>query len=176
MVIKQEKTTTTTITATTSTVVTEEPHSTVSVVRYNSEIELSTDTDDSASETTEKGTDMYKIEEALKTIDQNIRNRVLELVRNMMKEHETLITEKDNKINELEAKILELEKRKIDERQKEEEKEMETTTVVMMNGDADAKDVEEREICSSMEENSMSSRQTSVIASVEQKAIVLTAE
>lgn len=94
--------------------------STVSVVqttgnltRYNSEIELSTDTDDSASETSEKQTDLLKIEEALKTVDVDVKHRVLELVRSIAKEHEIAIQEcrnKDNKISELELKITQLQK------------------------------------------------------------------
>lgn len=155
----------------------DEPHSTVSVVqstaRYNSEIELSTDTDDSASETTEKGSDLAKIEEALKAVEDDVRVRVLELVRNMAKEHEALTREKDNKIGELEGRIAELEKK----------------VGGMVNGNAREEEEEEGE---EEEENASSSRivdeevevvikeeapqQTSVIASVEQKAIVLTAE
>lgn len=88
-------------------------HSTTSnLSRYNSEIELSTDTDDSASETSEKQSDMLKIEEALKDIDVEIKNRILELVRNIAKEHEIAMQEcrnKDNKITELELKISQLE-------------------------------------------------------------------
>ncbi|KAF5272619.1 hypothetical protein FQR65_LT17319 [Abscondita terminalis] len=80
--------------------------------RYNSEIELSTDTDDSASEASEKQSDMLKIEEALKDIDVEIKNRILELVRNIAKEHDIAMQEcrnKDNKITELELRISQLE-------------------------------------------------------------------
>lgn len=135
----------------------EEPHSTVSVVRYNSEIELSTDTDDSASETAATTSHLTKIEEALKTVDNDdVRLRVLELVQHMAKEHETLIRDKDNKISELEIRIAELERK-----------------MVMVNGDATT--VEEN-CCASTEsiEEAATSQQTSVIASsVEQKAIVV---
>lgn len=155
VIIKQEKTTTSTTE--------EQPHSTsvVSVVRYNSEIELSTDTDDSASETTttattttDKSGDLYnKIEETLKPVDDDVRNKVLELLRNIAKEHEAVVREKDNKIEELQARIAQLEKEEGVVKKEEE------NGVVMVNGDA-----------------SSSSMETSVIASVEQKAIVLTAE
>ncbi|KAB0794170.1 hypothetical protein PPYR_13790 [Photinus pyralis] len=80
--------------------------------RYNSEIELSTDTDDSASETSEKQPDVLKIEEALKGVCVDVKNRILELVRNIAKEHENAVREcriKDNKISELEFRIAQLE-------------------------------------------------------------------
>lgn len=138
----------------------EEPHSTVSVVRYNSEIELSTDTDDSASEAAEKSGDLCKIEEALKTIDDDaVRSKILGLVRSMAKEQETLMRDKDNRIGELEARIAELEKR--------------AEAARMVNGAV----AEELDSCASIKEEATTSQQTSVIASsVEQKAIVLTAE
>ncbi|KAK5641794.1 hypothetical protein RI129_010341 [Pyrocoelia pectoralis] len=86
---------------------------TADLPRYNSEIELSTDTDDSASETSEKQSDMLKIEEALKgVVNVDIKNRILELVKNIAKEHENAIREcrnKDNKISELEFRIAQLE-------------------------------------------------------------------
>lgn len=180
--------------------------STVSVVvrtgnypRYNSEIELSTDTDDSASESSEKHTELYKIEEALKNVDGDIKIKVLELVRNIAKEHENLIREcrdKDNKINVLEYKIADLEKQLsvagIPPRKNGE-------IVVMVNGDVEKVDEKEARqspetttTCteSEKEENENGSsiivktketkvvkeevQQTSVIASVEQKAIVMT--
>lgn len=87
--------------------------STGNLTRYNSEIELSTDTDDSASESSEKQSDLLKIEEALKSVDGDIKHRILELVKNIAKEHEVAIQEcrhKDNKIAELEFRIAQLEK------------------------------------------------------------------
>lgn len=143
----------------------EEPHSTVSVVRYNSEIELSTDTDDSASETTATTSHLTKIEEALKTLDNDdVRLKVLEYVRQMANEHETLTRDgidKDNKISQLEARIAELEGK------------LQATAVVKVNGETT-----EVNCCAStdMLEETATSQQTSVIASgVEQKAIVMTA-
>lgn len=85
-----------------------------------------------------------------------MRNKVLELIRNIAKEHEAVVREKDNKIDELQARIAQLEKEEEGVVMKKEEEEK---GVVMVNGDA-----------------SSSSMETSVIASVEQKAIVLTAE
>lgn len=144
----------------------EQPHSTVSVVRYNSEIELSTDTDDSASETTEKTTTTTtsdfcsKIEEMLKSVmDDDVRKNVLELVRDFTKENERLLAEKDNKIGELEGRIAKLE-------EAERKPPPPPASPPMMNGDANGEDLRDEE---------QQQQQTSVIAaSVEQKAIVLT--
>ncbi|GJQ81709.1 putative smad binding protein [Trypoxylus dichotomus] len=84
--------------------------STVSVVqstgnlgRYNSEIELSTDTDDSGSETSEKP-GIYKMEEIMKDVDIVIKEKVLEMFKNICKQHQQLQQEnrsKDNEITEL---------------------------------------------------------------------------
>ncbi|KAF5270623.1 hypothetical protein FQA39_LY01361 [Lamprigera yunnana] len=87
-------------------------HSTTNLTRYNSEIELSTDTDDSASETSEKQVDLVKIEEALKDVKVEVKNTILELVKNIAKENEIALREcrnKDNKISELELRISRLE-------------------------------------------------------------------
>lgn len=95
--------------------------STVSVVqstgklaRYNSEIELSTDTDDSASETSEKHTDLYKIEEVLKETNIEAKEKLVNIFKRIMKEKEDNFNEsreKDNKIKDLEMRVAELEKR-----------------------------------------------------------------
>ncbi|XP_025837119.1 ski oncogene-like [Agrilus planipennis] len=99
------------------------PESAVSVVqsiglhnhqtnKYNSEIELSTDTDDSASETSEKHSDLVKIEEVLKDVDVAIRGKILDFIRRLTKTHENVIVEcrnKDAKISQLESKIERLE-------------------------------------------------------------------
>lgn len=182
--------------------------STVSVVvrtgnypRYNSEIELSTDTDDSASESSEKHTELCKIEEALKTVDGDVKVRVLELVRNITKEHENLIREcrdKDNKISALEYKIADLEKqlsvastaavpprkngelvvngdaeKHLQAGEKDGRQSPETTTTCAENGKEENGSsiiVKTRETKVVKEEV----QQTSVIASVEPKAIVMT--
>lgn len=131
----------------------EEPHSTgVSVVqstpKYGSEIELSTDTEDSASEAAEKNGEMGKIEEALKSVEEETRNRVMELVRRLAKE-------KDGRIEELEARVAELERKE---------------PAPLVNGNAKGEETEEEE--EEKSEVKPPPQQTSVIASVEQKAIV----
>lgn len=96
--------------------------STVSVVqstgklaRYNSEIELSTDTDDSASETSEKQhADLYKIEELLKDASGDAKEAIVGIFKTILKEKEDCCLEarrKDNKITDLEARVAELEQR-----------------------------------------------------------------
>lgn len=98
--------------------------STVSVVQstgnllgsYNSEIELSTDTDDSGSETSEK-TDICKVEEIMKDIDHVVKEKVLEIFKHMFKEYENLQQEnrsKDNEITELTSAIANLKRQLMD--------------------------------------------------------------
>lgn len=85
--------------------------STSNISKYNPEIELSTDTEDSASETSEKPLDFVKVEELMKVVDSGIRDKVLEFIRNMSKENERLLQEnliKDNKISDLETRNSEL--------------------------------------------------------------------
>lgn len=85
--------------------------STSNISKYNPEIELSTDTEDSASESSEKQLDFIKIEELLKSIDVSIREKVLDFIRIMSKEQERLVHEnliKDNKISDLEVRNSEL--------------------------------------------------------------------
>lgn len=96
--------------------------STVSVVqstgqqRYNSEIELSTDTDDSLSDASgdnnRKISDINRIVEALSAAPEEIKERVMDLVKNIIKEHDQAILrcqEKDERIRQLEQRIRELE-------------------------------------------------------------------
>lgn len=153
--------------------------STASLPRYNSEIELSTDTDDSASETSEKHPDCTKIEEALKDVDADVKMRVLDHVRQLAKDRDNLGQEcrnKDNKIAELEARIADLERKAAPQ---------------MTNGHADAPspapdgggvEEEAKENCSSIivrnKENGEVKedvQQTVVVASIERKAIVMNA-
>lgn len=92
--------------------------STVSVVqstaqqRYNSEIELSTDTDDSLSDTSgdnlRKISDVTRIADALNDAPDELRERVMDLVRNMAKEHSQQCQEKDERIRELEQRLRDL--------------------------------------------------------------------
>lgn len=83
--------------------------------KYNPEIELSTDTEDSASETSEKNnSDYIKLEEVLKSVNNDdIRDKVLELFRNLSKERERAVletrTKDQERISELERKNSELE-------------------------------------------------------------------
>lgn len=93
--------------------------STVSVVqstgnfgRYNSEIELSTDTDDSGSETSEKP-DLCKMEEIMKNVDYIVKEKVLDMFKHIYKERQQLQLEnrnKDNEITELTGIIADLKK------------------------------------------------------------------
>lgn len=81
------------------------------ISKYNPEIELSTDTEDSASETSEKQLDVIKIEELLKITDNSIRNKILEFIKGIIKEQDRLLEDnrnKDNKISDLELKNSEL--------------------------------------------------------------------
>lgn len=84
--------------------------------KYNPEIELSTDTEDSASETSEKNNLEYiKLEEVLKSVDsEDVREKILELFKNMSKEREQAILDsrcKDQeRIFELEQKNQQLER------------------------------------------------------------------
>lgn len=98
--------------------------STVSVVqtaqRYNPEIELSTDTDDSLSDTSgdnHKVSDVQRVAEALLQAPEEMKERVLDLVRNIAKEHIEALQkcqEKDDKIRQLEQRIRELEEKQDD--------------------------------------------------------------
>lgn len=156
--------------------------STANLTRYNSEIELSTDTDDSASETSEKHPDCTKIEEALKDVDADVKIRVLEHVRQLAKDRDNLSVEcrnKDNKIAELEARIADLERK------------VGSHCSQMTNGHGDAPspvlddggaEEEVKENCSSIivrnKENGDVDgdvQKTVVIASIERKAIVVNA-
>ncbi|CAH2003044.1 unnamed protein product [Acanthoscelides obtectus] len=79
--------------------------------RYNPEIELSTDTEDSASESSERVSVLSKVDELLKSVDCTIRQRVLGCIRHVTQEvshlqHETRT--KDMQISELEKQIKEL--------------------------------------------------------------------
>ncbi|KAJ8981900.1 hypothetical protein NQ317_007292 [Molorchus minor] len=79
--------------------------------KYNPEIELSTDTEDSASETSEKHPEFGKIEEVLKGTELTVRDKILEIFKNVTKEHERVLQEsrtKDNKISDLELRNSEL--------------------------------------------------------------------
>ncbi|XP_030745375.1 ski oncogene isoform X2 [Sitophilus oryzae] len=89
----------------------------VSVVQMNNpEIELSTDTEDSASETSDKHTPNHvKLEEALKAVkDEDVRDKIMELFRNVAKERERAVFEihsKDqSRIEDLERENAELRK------------------------------------------------------------------
>ncbi|XP_066137475.1 ski oncogene-like isoform X2 [Euwallacea fornicatus] len=91
--------------------------------KYNSEIELSTDTEDSASESSEKNnSDYLKLEEVLKSANDDVREKVLELFRNLSKERERAVLEcrakEQARISELEIRNAEL-KRQNAELQKE---------------------------------------------------------
>lgn len=82
--------------------------------RYNSEIELSTDTDDSASETNadRRHSDLHRIGEALKAANASTRGRVLELARSLVRQHEAATLEsraKAERIVQLESRISHLE-------------------------------------------------------------------
>lgn len=87
--------------------------STVSVVRkpkYNPEIELSTDTEDSASETSEKH-DINKLEDWLKDVDRSVKDKVMDLLKNLTKENERLTKNArvtDERLKELEYRNVEL--------------------------------------------------------------------
>ncbi|KAH1016882.1 hypothetical protein HUJ04_008043 [Dendroctonus ponderosae] len=78
--------------------------------KYNPEIELSTDTEDSASETSEKNNlDYIKLEEVLKSVDsEDVREKILELFKNMSKERERAILDSRCKDQE---RIIELEQK-----------------------------------------------------------------
>ncbi|KAL1497922.1 hypothetical protein ABEB36_008803 [Hypothenemus hampei] len=83
--------------------------------KYNPEIELSTDTEDSASETSEKNNfDYVKLEEVLKSVNNDdVREKVLELFKNLLKERERAVLDtriKDQeRVNDLERRNSELE-------------------------------------------------------------------
>ncbi|XP_060522748.1 ski oncogene [Cylas formicarius] len=85
--------------------------SSVLVQKYNPEIELSTDTEDSASETSEKNSEFAKLEEVLKGVDGDVRDKVLGLFKGLTKECEQAILDsrtKEDRISELELRNAEL--------------------------------------------------------------------
>ncbi|RZC31855.1 hypothetical protein BDFB_008003 [Asbolus verrucosus] len=152
--------------------------STTNLPRYNSEIELSTDTEDSASETSEKqSTDLGRIDEMLKGSDSEIRERILEAFRSLMKENERWMREcrsKDERIKELEARKEELDRQpQVDEKPQEE-------TQVVCNGDIKDDENDSSSIIKTNENCEIEGQKTSVIASLEgavaePKAIINTA-
>ena len=93
--------------------------STVSVVQstgkatsYNSEMELSTDTDDSGSEMYDKP-DLVKMEEVMKDMDAEVKERVLAIAKRMSKEYENVLGDnksKESKIDEMAKRMSELER------------------------------------------------------------------
>lgn len=106
--------------------------------RYNSEIELSTDTDDSASETNadRRHSDLHRIGEALKPVDANTRGRVLELARSLVRQHEAATLEsraKTERIVLLESRISQLE-------QELKELRSSCTALITVNGEKEDED------------------------------------
>uniref|UniRef100_A0A6P7G0R8 Uncharacterized protein LOC114336288 n=1 Tax=Diabrotica virgifera virgifera TaxID=50390 RepID=A0A6P7G0R8_DIAVI len=87
--------------------------SAVSVVqrlKYNPEIELSTDTEDSASETSEKH-ELSKIEDILKGVDSSVKDKVVEFMKTLSKENERLVQDartKEERIRDLELRNMKL--------------------------------------------------------------------
>ncbi|KAJ8915055.1 hypothetical protein NQ315_016030 [Exocentrus adspersus] len=166
--------------------------STVSVVqstsalpKYNPEIELSTDTEDSASETSEKHSEAGKIEEVLKGVDSSVRDKVLELFKNLTKEYEKVVQEnriKDNKISDLELRNSQLLKEVEEMKNQQPEKEPEEVAVVE-NGkeEVECKDNNSSSMIVAGESSSVEQKpaeaQKSVIASLEdqKEAIIKTA-
>jgi hypothetical protein len=161
--------------------------STTNLPRYNSEIELSTDTEDSASETSDKqSSDLGKIEEMLKGAEVGVRERVLEAFKVLLKENERWIREcrsKEEKIRELEGRIEELERPPV-EPKAEEEEEVAAATVtaakVICNGEVKDDDNNSSSIIKTNESCEVEGQKTSVIASLEgvvaePKAIINTA-
>lgn len=160
------------------------------ISKYNPEIELSTDTEDSASETSEKQLDLNKIEELLKITDSTVRDKVLDFIKGMTKEQERLLEEnrtKDNKISDLELRNSELLKELAELKTKHSANT--DNKKILENGDSGViENSENNSNCSSIivtpnncinssSEAKTSEAQTSVIASVgEQKeAIIKTA-
>lgn len=123
--------------------------STSNISKYNPEIELSTDTEDSASETSEKQLDLIKIEELLKIIDSSVRDKVLDFIKGMTKKQDRLLEDnraKDNKISDLELRNSEL----LSELAKLKAKYSENKKIVE-NGDSDVVEIKEnRSSCSSI--------------------------
>ncbi|CAG9863479.1 unnamed protein product, partial [Phyllotreta striolata] len=81
----------------------------VSAAKYNPEIELSTDTEDSASET--EKCDINKLEELLKDVDKSKKDKVMEYLRGVCKENERLSKNArvtDERLKELEQRNVEL--------------------------------------------------------------------
>ncbi|KAL3274260.1 hypothetical protein HHI36_015669 [Cryptolaemus montrouzieri] len=143
--------------------------------RYNYEIELSTDTEDSASESSEKQSDPLKsIEDLLRSPDATSRNKIIQMFSTLMKERDKLAEqckEKDEKIAQLEEK-----RRRKQEESKEaippiQEKgavEAETLKIERIDEemdikveDADADDAADKEV------EELAQTQTSVIMSAE---------
>lgn len=165
--------------------------STSNIARYNSEIELSTDTEDSASEVSEKlppTTDLGKVEELLKEVNGDVKESILNAFKHLMQENDRWIAEcrtKDEKICELETRIGILERKHIPSQngltahQSGEDEDEETKRKVLCNGDIDKVIISSSII--KAKENCESERQkTSVIASLEDvvaepKAIINTA-
>lgn len=156
--------------------------STSALPKYNPEIELSTDTEDSASETSEKHSEFVKVEEVLKGVDGSVRDKVLEMFKSLTKEYERVMQEsriKDNKISDLELRNAELLKQLEETRAKSPEKEPEVTE--NEKNEAECKDNKSSSIIvvneSSSADQKPAEAQKSVIASLEdqKEAIIKTA-
>ncbi|XP_018564799.1 ski oncogene [Anoplophora glabripennis] len=156
--------------------------STSTLPKYNPEIELSTDTEDSASETSEKHSEFGKVDEVLKGVESNVRDKVLELFKNLTKEYEKVVQEsriKDNKISDLELRNAELSKELEGMRAKSPEKEPEV--VENEKNETECKDNKSSSIIVVNESSSVDQKpaeaQKSVIASLEdqKEAIIKTA-
>lgn len=151
--------------------------STSTLPKYNPEIELSTDTEDSASETSEKQQDAGKLEEALRSVEAGVRDKVLELFKNLSKEYERAVQEirvKDNRIGDLEAANAELLKELEAARSR---RAAEEQPEIVEDGGEECKDNNSSSIIVANESSSAAETQKSVIASlVDQKeAIIKTA-
>lgn len=88
--------------------------STRSLNRYNSEIELSTDTDDTCSEISERATLTLpsSIEEALKGLqDVELRERVMSMVRRLKTDYDRELDERDMKVKDLERQVVDLQEK-----------------------------------------------------------------
>lgn len=156
--------------------------STSALTKYNPEIELSTDTEDSASETSEKHSEFSKVEEVLKGVESSVRDKVLELFKNLTKEYEKVVQEsraKDNKISDLELRNAELLKELEEMKGKSPEEEPEP--VENEDNKAECKDNKSSSIIVANESSSVDQKpaeaQKSVIASLEdqQEAVIKTA-
>lgn len=172
---------------------------TSNISKYNPEIELSTDTEDSASETSDKLLDLNKIEELLKITDSTVRDKVLDFIKGMAKEQERLLEEcrtKDNKISDLELRNAELLKELAELKTKKSENNINNNNkkIIVENGDNNSSIIYNNEnnskcssiivtaitnncINSSSEAKTSDAQTTSVIASVgdQKEAITKTA-